>query len=1071
MKNSNKELKKYALSCFLLFFALVGWGQMDQSNLQITRDQQSVPIFIKGKQNQLITPISSAKNKSNKPMDIATPFLVENKELLQLSNPAEEFKEKELIVDKQGNKHIKLQQYWNNIPIWNSQAIVHANAQGVYSFSGTYHASPELSVETATISQKSAMKIVKSFLGKEKFILTNAIKSILPDRDENLPELVYYHDKLSNAFELAWKVKFHTTDHENWLFMIDAQDGKILKKVNQVCHLNKPPTTARAIDLHGKEVNINTFLGGSEYFLVDVTKPMFNPNSGTGIIRTLDAQFSDSFNTRNDLISSTDNRWTDPTAVSAHYHAGICYDYFYDTFGRDSYDGKGGDFYIVINGNEPDNATWFDNFMVFGYGDSVFKEGSTAKSLDIAAHELTHGVVNTSANFEKTFEPGALDESFADIFGVMVDRDDWTLGEDIANLSVLRGGALRNLANPSNGGRRLGDGGWQPSHMRDYQVLNADVDRGGIHINSGIPNHAFYLFATTSGIGKNKAEQVYYKALTEGLMPSSKFIHCRLEVIAAAQALYGTSAANAAAAAFDKVGIFGDSPVNSKNVVALKNIRIDATYEHISVLAKISGDENLDSKLFIEYRPQGSSTYTKGAQTLRAHPEMVVAGRTLNRNHHAGSALFLKPNTSYQLRIVLVDADGGSALKTITVKTKADMPTNNGTSYYVVPGSGGGTGSSSNPFRGLQAAANKARAGSTFIVKNGVYKPFTINKSGTKNRPIIFKSQNRNGAVIDGRNTDRGIVNIGNFDGMTEHIMIDGFSIKNGAWGINAENTAYLTVRNNKIENVDYGFNNRREKGLEHDQTIENNVFTGRRNSWPRSGMRPGIDIRGNNNVVRFNTIQYFGDGISTDGRAYEISYGMDIHDNEVAHCVADAIEVDYTVANNRIYRNRCSDSKVGISMRPLYGGPCYVFDNSLLNQQAGYIEYKTNEGDSGVIFGNNSFSSTPSTETSLMGGNSIASDEETEQLSSQLEPLQLEVMPNPIQQNASIRFYLPTATSAASSLSIFNTTGQLIKEQVIESTQGWQNTQLDASELTAGMYYIILQTSESSLVEKVIVK
>ena len=394
----------------------------------------------------------------------------------------------------------------------------------------------------------------------------------------------------------------------------------------------------------------------------------------------------------------------------------------------------------------------------------------------------------------------------------------------------------------------------------------------------------------------------------------------------------------------------------TQNAVTIGTLRLEATYEHISVLYNISGDENRNSSLLIEYRPQGTTAYLVGAKTLRAHPSSLVDGNTLGRNHLAGSAMFLEPNTTYDLRLTSTDPDGGGDVETITWQTKTELtPSVNGTIYYVAPGNGGGNGTINNPYLGLQTAADNAAPGNIFLVMDGTYAPFTLTADGTNRNPIVFQSQNQHQAIIDGGNTNRGIVNIGNFEQTTEEIIIDGFIIQNGAWGINAENTAFLTIKNNIIRDVDFGFYNRRENGLERDQTIENNDFMGR-TPWPASGVpeERGIDIRGNNNVVRYNTIQYFGDGISTDGRAFERSFSMDIHHNDIAYCPDDAIEVDYTVANTRIYRNRCYNTRTGVSVAPVFGGPCYIFRNEFFNQEDGFSVFKMNRGSSGLIMVHN---------------------------------------------------------------------------------------------------------------------
>ena len=197
--------------------------------------------------------------------------------------------------------------------------------------------------------------------------------------------------------------------------------------------------------------------------------------------------------------------------------------------------------------------------LMAGGAATVFLAKSFAGSLDIVAHELTHGVITNSANLEYIFQSGALNESFADIFGVMVDRDDWKLAENMANPAVFPGGAMRDMSDPHNGWRDGAIGrGWQPKHMSEYLNLPAETDQGGVHFNSGIPNYAFYLFAVE--VGKEVAEQVYYRTLTVYLTRSSQFLDHRFAVIQAAQDLYGADVAAAAARSFDEVGIVGEEP-------------------------------------------------------------------------------------------------------------------------------------------------------------------------------------------------------------------------------------------------------------------------------------------------------------------------------------------------------------------------------------------------------------------------------------------------------------------------------------------------------------------------------
>jgi len=151
----------------------------------------------------------------------------------------------------------------------------------------------------------------------------------------------------------------------------------------------------------------------------------------------------------------------------------------------------------------------------------------------------------------------------ADIFGAMIDRDDWKLAEDIVNTNIFPSGAMRDMQNPNNGRSRLGEAGWQPKDMTEFYT--GEQDNGGVHINSGIVNRAYYLVATA--IGKAKAEQIYYRALDNYLTVSSQFIDLRLAILKAAADLHGNGSTEVQAAetAFDTVGITDGEGTDTEN--------------------------------------------------------------------------------------------------------------------------------------------------------------------------------------------------------------------------------------------------------------------------------------------------------------------------------------------------------------------------------------------------------------------------------------------------------------------------------------------------------------------------
>ena len=347
--------------------------------------------------------------------------------------------------------------------------------------------------------------------------------------------------------------------------------------------------TATATDLLGVSRTINTYQVGTTYYMLDASRPMFKlatsrmPSKPDGSIETRD------YNNTDDgpfvYVRSTNNTWNSPVAVSAHYNGGIAYSYFRNTFSRKSIDNEEGTISAFINVTDErqsmDNAYWNGEAMFYGNGGSIFTP--LARGLDVAGHEMTHGVVQSTANLRYQSEPGALNESFADVFGVMIDRDDWQIGEDvIRNRTTFTTGFLRDMVNPNNGGTSLSSPGWQPKQVSEK--YNGSQDNGGVHINSGIPNRAFYLFANNASVGKAKAEQVYYRTLTQYLVASSNFLDCRAAVERACADLYAGDAALLAAAqtAFTTVGI--GSGGSSTGTVYQQDLQVNPGADYVVYL-------------------------------------------------------------------------------------------------------------------------------------------------------------------------------------------------------------------------------------------------------------------------------------------------------------------------------------------------------------------------------------------------------------------------------------------------------------------------------------------------------
>ena len=231
----------------------------------------------------------------------------------------------------------------------------------------------------------------------------------------------------------------------------------------------------------------------------------------------------------------------------AYDYSGIVYDFFRERFERQSLDDQGMSLVSSVHvGRRFANAFWNGQQMVYGDGDGRVFLRFTG-SLDVVAHEMTHGVIQFTSNLVYRGESGALNESFADVFGVLVkqwhlgqtvDEADWLVGAELLTEAPTRR-ALRSLAAPGTAYQNdpfLGSDP-QPAHVRDQYFGSAD--EGGVHINSGIPNHAFYLTATElGGHAYEAAAEIWYRTMLE-LRSRSTFAECAATCAAVATRLYG----------------------------------------------------------------------------------------------------------------------------------------------------------------------------------------------------------------------------------------------------------------------------------------------------------------------------------------------------------------------------------------------------------------------------------------------------------------------------------------------------------------------------------------------------
>lgn len=288
-------------------------------------------------------------------------------------------------------------------------------------------------------------------------------------------------------------------------------------------------------------------------------------------IHTFSLQNSDFYSDAVDIVSPDLNGSWDGVGISAHWGTEATYDYFSENFGRNSIDDMGLPLLNYVHaGVNFNNAFWDGSRMTYGDGDGI--NYNPLVSIDIIAHELTHGVTEFTSNLFYSAESGALNESFSDIFGNLVEFQEegipgsgtgsWRMGED---MTINGPGGIRNMENPNEFG--------QPDtyYGSFWFPVNSTTDNGGVHVNSGVQNFWFYLLSTggsgtndkgfsynVTGIGTDNAASIAYHNNTSFLTPFSNHYNARQGSIACAEALFGVGSQEAisTADAWDAVGVY-----------------------------------------------------------------------------------------------------------------------------------------------------------------------------------------------------------------------------------------------------------------------------------------------------------------------------------------------------------------------------------------------------------------------------------------------------------------------------------------------------------------------------------
>lgn len=451
---------------------------------------------------------------------------------------------KRVRIDELSLAHTRIQQKFKGLPVFEGEAIVHLDRNGNLS-----------DVTDGFVKRIRRDLSVSPTLTEEQAIRAALDGYVCESCLTAAPEVDLLVMRHGGEDHLAYRVQLrridNTRDTAMPVIFVDAHSGEEIHRYDNL-------QTAQGTSLYSGTVTIGTSSSGGKYYPEDLTRKVgtFSYANGTSTVYR---------------VSDTDDVWNGSDqriVVDAHFGASMVYDYYKTVHGRNGIDGAGGPVaYAAANGGAGlissvvrystsyNNAFWDGSKMTYGDGDGT--TFAPLVSLDIAAHEMTHGVTQYEANLTYQNESGALNESWSDVFGALVERyvygesaDTWKIGEDCYTPGTT-GDALRYMDNPHNATNNGFTSNDDPDHYSERYT--GTEDNGGVHINSGIPNHAFYLLAKggthhlsgvkVTGIGADDAGKIWYKALADYMTSSTNFAGARQATLSAASALFGASSA------------------------------------------------------------------------------------------------------------------------------------------------------------------------------------------------------------------------------------------------------------------------------------------------------------------------------------------------------------------------------------------------------------------------------------------------------------------------------------------------------------------------------------------------
>jgi len=449
--------------------------------------------------------------------------------------------------DNMGFLHSKYQLHYKNAIINNAIITVHSKNGQVISINGDLNVIQKPS-NTVAFSEKAALQAALKKVNAKKYKWQNKAEEEHTKQVLNKPDFTYYpkgelvlytQHTIAKQPSVLYAYKFNIYAEEPLYkanVIVDAQSGAILQEENLICHAD---VTNTVVTKYSGTQTITADNNAGTYRLRETAR-------GLGI-ETYNMQNTATYSAT-DFTNATTN-WTavnvDQAARDAHWGAEKTYDYYLLNHSRNSIDNAGYKLLSYVHYNTNYNNAFWDGLRMT-YGDGNGTTFTILTALDVCGHEITHGLTSNTSNLTYSNESGALNESFSDIFGTLIENYgrptqwDWKIGEDM----TPGGQGIRNMSNPN----QFQD---PDTYLGTYWYTGTN-DNGGVHTNSGVSNYWFYLLSqggtgtndinnvfNVTGITKASAAQIAFRALTVYFTPSTNYMAARGYCIQAAKDIFG----------------------------------------------------------------------------------------------------------------------------------------------------------------------------------------------------------------------------------------------------------------------------------------------------------------------------------------------------------------------------------------------------------------------------------------------------------------------------------------------------------------------------------------------------